>query len=64
MERPPGHTLAILATWVGCLQMYVGFVSEKEGVVALHLLVWPLKIRSMLELLLGCEPSTYQLISR
>ena len=40
-------------------------VSEKEeGVVATHLPIWPLKTHSGLELVLRCEPSTYQLCGK
>ena len=37
--------------------------DREEGVVALNLPIGPLKTDFGLELLLICEPSTYQLIS-
>ena len=34
--------------------------EREEGIVALHLLIGSLKTHSWLELVLRCEPSTYQ----
>ena len=58
---------------LGCLSRTEGWrleiklleISEtEEGVVALHLPIGPLKIRSVLRPVLRCEPSTYQPICR
>ena len=40
------------------------FNEKKEGVVALHLSIEPLKTSSGLDPVPRCEPSTYQTVSR
>ena len=48
-----------------CYSIRLLEVNEREGgVVAIHLPIGSLKIRSGLEPVLRCEPSTYLLISR
>ena len=39
-------------------------IEKEEGVVALNIPTGPLKVRSGLELVPRCDPSTYQPISR
>ena len=41
----------------------VQFSKKEEGEVAIHLPIGPLKTFSDMELVPGCEPSTYQPIS-
>ena len=51
----------IMMTYIICVLA----VNELEkGVIALHLPIGPLKTRFVLDPVPGCEPSTYQFISR